>query len=96
MKELIPEIVRGLLAFLGGGLLERKRKKADLKNAETNAILSMQNAYDHFVNDSKQRYDDLKKEVERLKSELQRVEQYWKNKYQSLKKEFEEYRKRHE
>lgn len=96
MMELIPELITGILAFFGGGLLERKLKKADIKTAETNAILSMQNAYNHFVEDSKQRYDDLKIQVDSLKKELHRVELYWKNKYQSLKKEFEEYRKTHQ
>lgn len=96
MNEFIPEIITAAIAFFGGGLLERKRKKAEIKTAQSDAILSMQNAYNHFVEDSKQRYDDLKSEVERLKNELSRVEKFWKNKYQSLKKEFEDYRKQHE
>lgn len=95
IQDYIPEIVTALIAFFGGGLLERKRKKVEIKTAQSDAIVSMQKAYNHFVEDSKQRYDELKERVSSLKQELERVERYWQNKYQGLKQEFENYKQKH-
>lgn len=92
----------GVGAYFGG----RKMKKIDEKKAGSDALSSMQNAYNEFVLDQKERYNELKEELSYVRGELKEVKQEskslreevrsWKTKYNSLKREFDKYRAKHQ
>jgi predicted nuclease with TOPRIM domain len=94
--------IGGIGAFFGG----RKLKQIDEKKAGSDALNSMQLAYNEFVIDQKERYKELKEELIYVRGELKSVKeeskslreevQTWKTKYNSLKKEFDRYRKSHQ
>ena len=76
-----------LFAFIA----EKKKRKIELKSTQANALSSMQDTYDKFVDDFTAKYDHLLREIEQLKKDVDS----WKTKYQNLKKEFENYKKTH-
>ena len=92
----------GVGAYIGG----RKMKKIDEKKAGSDALNSMQKAYNEFVIDQKERYVELKEELTYVRGELKEVKEEskslreevktWKTKYNSLKREFEKYRAKHQ
>ena len=92
----------GVGAYFGG----LKVKKINEKKAGTDALSSMQNAYNEFVVDQKERYTELKFELNYVREELKVVKEEsrdlktevktWKTKYNSLKKQFETYKKAHQ
>jgi uncharacterized protein HemX len=93
MKEwFLENIFTIITALFGGGsfwayLTEKKKRKIEEKSLATDALKSMQDAYDRFTEDSKQRYDDLKLEIEDLKKRLSEVTkqlQEERNKYNLL------------
>lgn len=93
--------VGGVFAYVGG----RKMKTLDEKKAGSDALNSMQNAYNEFVIDQKERYTELKFELNYVREELKLVKEEsrdlktevksWKAKYNSLKKQFDTYKKNH-
>ena len=91
MKEWILDNVFTLLtAIFGGGsfyafITEKKKRRIELKSTQADALSSMQETYDKFVDDFTNKYDHLQKEIEQLKKELDS----WKSKYQNLKREFD-------
>lgn len=60
--------------LLGGGnvvaiislLSERKKRKAQSKISEADALLSMQNVYDRFVKDSENNYKNLEQKYQQV------------------------------
>jgi archaellum component FlaC len=93
--------VGGVFAYVGG----RKMKTLDEKKAGSDALNSMQNAYNEFVIDQKERYQEIKGELNYVREELKSVKEEskdlrdevktWKTKYNSLKSQFEKYRAKH-
>tara|TARA_R110000803_G_scaffold60048_1_gene119122 strand:- start:719 stop:1048 length:330 start_codon:yes stop_codon:yes gene_type:complete len=91
----------GVGAYFGG----LKIKRINEKQADTDALGSMQNAYNEFVIDQKERYTELKFELNYVSEELKLVKEEsknlkeevrgWKAKYNSLKKQFDTYKKNH-
>ncbi len=64
--------VGGILGYLGaplGFLFGRKRAIAETRITQTDAVKNMQDAYDGWVQDDKERYAELKKEVDEMKKE---------------------------
>lgn len=94
--------IGGVGAYFGG----RKMKRIEEKKAGSDAVVSMQEAYNEFVIDQKERYNELKEELSYVRGELRSVKEEskalkievssWKNKYNSLKREFTQYKKKHE
>ena len=93
--------IGGVGAYFGG----RKLKRIEEKKAGSDAVVSMQAAYNEFVLDQKERYTELKEELNYVRSELKLVKEEsrdlkeevktWKTKYNSLKREFEKYKRLH-
>ena len=91
--------VGGVFAYVGG----RKMKTLDEKKAGSDALNSMQNAYNEFVIDQKERYQEIKEELNYVREELKSVKEEsktlkeevktWKGKYNSLKRQFDKYKK---
>jgi len=91
--------VGGVFAYFGG----RKMKTLDEKKAGSDALNSMQNAYNEFVIDQKERYQEIKEELNYVREELKSVKEEsktlkeevktWKGKYNSLKRQFDKYKK---
>ena len=91
----------GVGAYFGG----LKMKTINEKKADTDALGSMQNAYNEFVIDQKERYTELKFELNYVREELKVVKEEsrdlktevksWKAKYNSLKKQFDTYKRNH-
>jgi len=70
--------VVAILASLGtpfAWFAGRRKEKASTKIVEGDAVKNMQGAYDTFVADQTERYEDLKKDMKYLKSELVLVKQ---------------------
>lgn len=94
--------IGGVGAYFGG----RKLKRIEEKKAGSDAVVSMQLAYNEFVIDQKERYNELKEELNYVRGELKEVKEEskslrdevrtWKTKYNSLKREFDKYKKLHE
>lgn len=94
--------IGGVGAYFGG----RKMKRIEEKKAGSDAVVSMQTAYNEFVIDQKERYNELKEELNYVRSELKEVKEEskslrdevrtWKTKYNSLKREFDKYRAKHQ
>lgn len=91
----------GVGAYFGG----LKMKSINEKKAGSDAVISMQAAYNEFVIDQKERYTELKEELNYVRSELKLVKEEsrdlkeevksWKTKYNSLKREFDRYKRLH-
>ena len=68
------EIIVALLGIVGtpiGFVLGRKKAKAETNIVRGDAISSMQKAYDAFVVDSMQQYNEMKMKVKEIEVELQ-------------------------
>ncbi len=98
----------GVIAYFGGRKLKATQLKKEIEETkiqEASALTSMQNAYNEFVVDQKQRYDEIKAEYIYCREELKLVREQsdklrgdikrWVNKYNELRKEFELYKKKH-
>lgn len=90
----IGEIITAIVG-LGAWANERKKRKNDLKQQETQTQQGVVDLYQEALNDLKKRYDakfqDLENEVKSLRTNLN----LWKGKYKSLKTEFDEYKQLH-
>ena len=64
--EILTGLIASIVAYFGG----KKIKKAEENKANSDALTSMQSTYDTFVQDLKQRYDELKEEQRHFRSEL--------------------------
>ena len=72
--NLIPIIT----TLFGGGsfyayYIEKNKRKIEEKQLSSDALKSMQDAYDKFTEDSLKRYSELSGEVEKLKEKLSTV-----------------------
>ena len=72
--NLIPIIT----TLFGGGsfyayYIEKNKRKIEEKQLSSDALKSMQDAYDKFTEDSLKRYSELSEEVEKLKEKLSTV-----------------------
>ena len=72
MIELIKEnwialtgVISSVIAFFGG----RKMKKAEENKSTADALTSMQQTYDSFVTDFRERYNELKEEIKTFRDE---------------------------
>jgi predicted nuclease with TOPRIM domain len=94
--------VGGVFAYFGG----KNIKRSDEKKASADALKSMQEGYNEFVIDQKERYQEIKAELIYCREELKLVRNQsnslkeevktWKDKYNDLKKQFDEYKKQYE
>jgi len=81
MKEWLLENLFSIITGLfGGGSLfayinERRKRKIEEKQLSTDALKSMQEAYDRFTEDSLSRYNDIKEELNEVKVRLTQVTQ---------------------
>ena len=98
----------GIIAYFGGRKLkatELKKETATAKELEAGALTSMQNAYNEFVVDQKERYNEIKAELIYCREEIKILRSQsdklkgdivkWVNKYNELRKQFELYKKKH-
>ena len=68
-------IVSIITTLFGGGsfyayYVERNKRKIEEKQLSSDALKSMQDAYDKFTEDSLKRYSELSEEVQKLKENL--------------------------
>ena len=73
--ENTQQIITIIATLFGGGSLygwfnEKQKNKIQIKQLDTDALKSMQDAYDKFTEDSLKRYSELSQEVEELKQKL--------------------------
>lgn len=55
----------GIIGFFSG----KKKRESDLKQSESNALKTMQSAYDTFTADTNERYNYLREELKEVKKE---------------------------
>ena len=72
---LTDNIVSIITTLFGGGSfyafwVEKNKRKIEEKQLSSDALKSMQDAYDKFTEDSLKRYSELSEEVEKLKEKL--------------------------
>ena len=72
---LTDNIVSIITTLFGGGsfyayYVEKNKRKIEEKQLSSDALKSMQDAYDKFTEDSLKRYSELSEEVEKLKEKL--------------------------
>lgn len=72
---LTDNIVSIITTLFGGGsfyayYVEKNKRKIEEKQLSSDALKSMQDAYDKFTEDSLKRYEDLSTEVQDLKKKL--------------------------
>lgn len=72
---LTDNIVSIITTLFGGGsfyayYIEKNKRKIEEKQLSSDALKSMQDAYDKFTEDSLKRYEDLSTEVQDLKKKL--------------------------
>lgn len=97
MKDWLLDNIFSIVATVFGSgsfyafITEKKKRKLELKSTQADALTSMQETYDRFVDDFTDKYDHLQKELEELKKDVNS----WKSKYQNLKREFDNYKKNH-
>ena len=97
--EVISGGIATIVAWVGG----RKSKKTTEKKESADALAGMQKAYDGFVADQKERYNEIKGSMAFLRDQLLDVQldnkllredlREEKKKYASLKKAFDQYRR---
>ena len=63
--QIVVGFVGSVIAFFGG----RKLKKAEETKSTSDALTSMQATYDTWVNDFKERYEELKSELKQYREE---------------------------
>jgi archaellum component FlaC len=93
--QIIMGIIGSAIAFLTG----RKMQTIQEKQANSDAVLSMQTVYNNFVKDIEERYRELKDEMGQVKgevvllrkenSELRKELRVWETKYAKLRAEFD-------
>lgn len=71
LENLFPIIT----SLVGGGslfayIMERRKRKIEEKQLSTDALKSMQEAYDGFVQDYSNKYNDIKAELKEVKDSL--------------------------
>ena len=72
---LTDNIISIITTLFGGGsfyayYVEKNKRKIEEKQLSSDALKSMQDAYDKFTEDSLKRYSELSEEVEKLKQKL--------------------------
>ena len=72
---LIDNTISIITTLFGGGsfyayYVERNKRRIEEKQLSSDALKSMQDAYDKFTEDSLKRYSELSEEVEKLKEKL--------------------------
>ena len=72
---LMDNFVSILTTLFGGGsfyayYIERNKRRIEERQLSSDALKSMQDAYDKFTEDSLKRYSELSEEVEKLKEKL--------------------------
>ena len=72
---LIDNTISIITTLFGGGsfyayYVEKNKRKIEEKQLSSDALKSMQDAYDKFTEDSLKRYEDLSTEVQDLKKKL--------------------------
>jgi len=82
LEKHIPAIITGLFGF-AAWLFEKRKKKAEIQQVESDAIASMQEAYKTFVSDMNKNYAVLNEKVDHLEKEVKK----WQGKYKNLKTE---------
>lgn len=94
---ILDNILTVITSALGSGsfvlyILERNKRKIEERQLASDALKTMQDAYDKFTQDSLNRYSDIKNEVDDLKKKLSNVTsqlQQEKKKYNSLKDSYD-------
>ena len=97
------EVISGGIATIAAWVGGRKSKKTTEKKESADALGGMQKAYDSFVEDQKERYNEIKESMAFLREQLLEVQldnkslraelREEKKKYASLKKAFDQYRR---
>ena len=76
IQQLLTDNVISIITTLFGGgsfyayYVERNKRRIEEKQLSSDALKSMQDAYDKFTEDSLKRYSELSGEVEKLKEKL--------------------------
>lgn len=102
MKDFLINNFEIILPYLfgAGGLFtawtERKKRKQEIQQAETQNQQQVVDLYQEALDDLKKRYDEKFKELDVDLKQLRHNLDLWKGKYRILKKEFDEYRESHE
>ena len=79
IQQLVTDNILSIITTLFGGgsfyafWVEKNKRKIEEKQLSSDALKSMQDAYDKFTEDSLKRYEDLSSEVEKLKKNLTNV-----------------------
>ena len=76
IQQLLTDNILSIITTLFGGgsfyayYVERNKRRIEEKQLSSDALKSMQDAYDKFTEDSLKRYSELSGEVEKLKEKL--------------------------
>ena len=76
IQQLLADNILSIITTLFGGgsfyayYVERNKRRIEEKQLSSDALKSMQDAYDKFTEDSLKRYSELSGEVEKLKEKL--------------------------
>ena len=76
IQQLLADNILSIITTLFGGgsfyayYVEKNKRKIEEKQLSSDALKSMQDAYDKFTEDSLKRYSELSEEVEKLKEKL--------------------------
>lgn len=76
IQQLLTDNILSIITTLFGGgsfyayYVEKNKRKIEEKQLSSDALKSMQDAYDKFTEDSLKRYSELSGEVEKLKEKL--------------------------
>lgn len=99
--QLITGGIVSVFTFFGG----QKMKKIEVKKADSEALTSMQQAYNEFVIDQKERYVEIKGELIYVREQTKRLQQDcfdlksevkdWKRKYNVLEKEVKAWKQKY-
>lgn len=79
IQQLLADNILSIITTLFGGgsfyayYIEKNKRKIEEKQLSSDALKSMQDAYDKFTEDSLKRYSELSGEVEKLKEKLSTV-----------------------
>ena len=79
IQQLLADNILSIITTLFGGgsfyayYVERNKRKIEEKQLSSDALKSMQDAYDKFTEDSLKRYEELSTEVQDLKKKLTEV-----------------------
>lgn len=76
IQQLLTDNILSIITTLFGGgsfyayYVEKNKRRIEEKQLSSDALKSMQDAYDKFTEDSLKRYSELSEEVEKLKEKL--------------------------